>query len=546
MISYTNRGLSFLLKLFKRKGSVFPHAIVVALPNSAITAVLICLVHKMNYMQGLAERDSILKDNAIWNGFSFLVGFLIVFRTSQAYNRFWDGCTSTHRMKTYWFSACSAILSFTKYSNVDAAKIQDFKELLVRMFSMLHAVACAELEDSLGKDVGNIAAFKYHLIDVEGIDEETLNTIKSCPAKTELMFHWIEQLTVENIHTGILSIPAPILSRSFQELSSGLVEFYDAMKISQVPFPFPYAQVCDSLLLLHWCLVPMVACSWVHEIWWGAIFSFVQVFFLWSLTFIAVELENPFGMDENDLNSELMQEESNAQILMLLQPSTQRTPRLSTTGSSSRSSSVESVHQRAGSFHEIWRRIDGVSSTPTPRFDRATFYKALESLDGQEKDRAVMKIRESQIHCASRDTLSIPDEHCCSWEPLSSLHSMQSAASSHDGTTGRRPSRSSVGSIVRHQQVKSRDMTASEPTHYKGWRTFSLPVSVNCKGSEISSREVAAGRKLPIDGMAHGEEAPPVVLLGSTSIDSLIASKSHPESVAEDMEFDSAGVSTTC
>ena len=29
-------------------------------------------------------------------GFSFVVGFLLVFRTSQSYARFWDGATKVH------------------------------------------------------------------------------------------------------------------------------------------------------------------------------------------------------------------------------------------------------------------------------------------------------------------------------------------------------------------------------------------------------------------------------------------------------------------
>merc|ERR1719149_279004 len=108
-----------------------------------------------------------------------------------------------------------------------------------------------------------------------------------------------------------------------------MVEFHDAMKISYIPFPFPYAQVCDSLLILHWLVVPFVVSQWVTNPVWATIFGFVQVFILWALNFIAVELENPFGMDANDLDGHNMQMESNEHLLLLLQPSTERTPTLS-------------------------------------------------------------------------------------------------------------------------------------------------------------------------------------------------------------------------
>ena len=59
---------------------------------------------------------------------------------------------------------------------------------------------------------------------------------------------WMQTLMVEHHVNGVLSIPAPILSRSFQELSNGMVAFHDAIKLSCIPFPFPYAQTRDGHL----------------------------------------------------------------------------------------------------------------------------------------------------------------------------------------------------------------------------------------------------------------------------------------------------------
>merc|ERR1719469_447712 len=91
-------------------------------------------------------EEGILRETQAWSGFSFLVGFLIVFRTSQAYARFWEGCTASHQMRAEWFDACSSIVSFTKYSKVSPLIIRNFKEVLIRLTSMLHAAALAELE----------------------------------------------------------------------------------------------------------------------------------------------------------------------------------------------------------------------------------------------------------------------------------------------------------------------------------------------------------------------------------------------------------------
>jgi len=285
-----------------------------------------------------------MSESQAWSGFSFLVGFLIVFRTSQAYGRFWEGCTASHQMRAEWFDACSSLISFCKASCAPPETIHTFKSLLVRLTSMLHAAALGALEEGdlnefggedfhepLGGGSVKRSADTYPLFKGNGdeyMDEESIRTIRNCDCRVELIFEWIQQLVVENIETGVLSIPPPILSRSFQELANGMVAFHDAMKISHIPFPFPYAQSCDLLLVFHWVLVPFVTSQWVSNPFWAAIFTFVQVFILWSLNLIAIQIDNPFGHDANDINADEMQDEINRHLQMLLEPTTDRTPRL--------------------------------------------------------------------------------------------------------------------------------------------------------------------------------------------------------------------------
>jgi len=275
------------------------------------------------------DEGGILNETQAWSGFSFLVGFLIVFRTSQAYNRFWEGCTASHQMRAEWFDACSSIVSFTKYSKADARTVRRFKELLIRLTSMLHAAALAELERGEKQCANDLWAHKYDLIDPESIDSESLETIKGAQDRVELIFEWIQQLIVESIDTGVLSIPPPLLSRSFQELATGMVQFHNAMKIAYIPLPFPYAQTCDCLLIVHMMVVPVITSQWVTNWIWAFIFTLIQVLVLWSLNLVALEIENPFGQDANDMDGGRMQEEINRHLLLLLDPATERTPRLS-------------------------------------------------------------------------------------------------------------------------------------------------------------------------------------------------------------------------
>merc|ERR1712054_304733 len=52
---------------------------------------------------------------------------------------------------------------------------------------------------------------------------------------------------------------------------------------------------------------------------WTPFFTFVPLFAMFSINFVGVELENPFGDDDNDLPLNHFQYEMNACLLMLLQ-----------------------------------------------------------------------------------------------------------------------------------------------------------------------------------------------------------------------------------
>lgn len=332
MIEYNRRNtFRSLLSIFQLRGSVFPFAVRIALPCTILTGIFEWLSESnlISFVEPSPDDSKIMGESAVWSGFTSLVGFAVVFRTSIAYARFWDGASATHQMRAEWFDACSAIVAFCKHSKEDRKKVWKFKHLLIRLFSLLHALALADIEDSATGEISDIQAFKRDLIDVDGLDDESLLAVRDSDAKVQLAFQWIQQLIVENIQTGVLTIPPPILSRVFQELANGMVQFHEAVKVSTIPFPFPYSQTCDALLAFHWVLTPVINAQWVNSIVWSMIFTFVQVMVLWSLNSIAVEIENPFGHDPNDLDQAAMQVEMNRQLLLLIRPQAMRTPSLS-------------------------------------------------------------------------------------------------------------------------------------------------------------------------------------------------------------------------
>jgi len=121
---------------------------------------------------------------------------------------------------------------------------------------------------------------------------------------------------------GIIAIPPPILSRVYQTISRGYVNLLNTKKITDTKFPFPYVQLITALLFLHMVLTPLVISATIPHFIWGPMMAFVPTFGAHALNFIAIELEDPFGEDDNDLPLHHFQAEMNNCLLMLLHPNT--------------------------------------------------------------------------------------------------------------------------------------------------------------------------------------------------------------------------------
>jgi len=254
-------------------------------------------------------------------------------------------------MRVEWFNASSSLVAFCRCSKTNQAKVSDFIHVVIRLFSILHAVALADIEDSVSERFEDIEAFRFELIDIDGLDLNTLRALKNSDCRVELVFQWIQQVIVEGIETQVLTVAPPILSRAWQDLIQGMSAFQEAIKISTIPFPFPYAQTCDCILILHWMVTPFIFSTWVSTWWWAAIFTFLQVFVLWALNFIALEIEHPFGMDANDLDGKHMQAEMNRHLKLLVDPVVTQLPTLSR-------DAVRNLNENPPrSLHDVWVKL---------------------------------------------------------------------------------------------------------------------------------------------------------------------------------------------
>ena len=245
--------------------------------------------------------------------------------------RFWEGTTLVYKMTGHLNDMTHVVMGFSRYGKADKEKVDTFNHTFVRLVSLLHAVILAELE---GDDLGTASkALEYELLDVQGLCSRTLTHIRRVSAVHRdhlpiMVFQWMHNLIVDNMTTEVLSIPAPLLTRVFGAMTESMLNYHEARKYADTPFPFPYTAGIEIVLSVHFILTPLFVALWTRSPFALCLFTFVLLFPMWLLHLVPNEMENPFVPDYNGLNTKELQEELNKVLAALLSDSFSHCPEL--------------------------------------------------------------------------------------------------------------------------------------------------------------------------------------------------------------------------
>jgi len=314
MIYYDSHSTRTMLQI---KGSLLPQALRV----SGILAILAFVVKTLELEGLITFPEGLMKDAGLYSGFQFTLAFLLVFRTAQSYNRFWDSAVQINSMSCQWYQAASSLCKFVEMSEASAEEVLVFKHRVVRLFSMLGATgmsALAVMEDE-----------KFGIVNIEAFDHSCLDFLvgrEDDAHRPWVVYQWIQALIVQNLHNGLLNIPAPVLTRVFQQLEKGMVDYSQVLLIMTIPFPFPYTQICWMLVRVNMIVSPFVMCLWTDFPWVAALFTLVTTGCIHTLSLIATEIENPLGDDVNDLPCHQYHADFNDHLVLLLQDGTLKPP----------------------------------------------------------------------------------------------------------------------------------------------------------------------------------------------------------------------------
>jgi len=340
MIEY-NPGAWGIYFAFSLKGSVFPKSFTVAGP----CAIICFILHKTlrNYTDYFVEEPVISSvGTSVLAGFTSILGFLIVFRSQQAYARWWEGGTLLQQIRGEWFNAYSSLLAFTNPAPEMETEVSMFEQKLIRFFSLLFASALDQ--------VSTMDNAVFEIIKLDGFEPENLEALTSTNDRCEVVLQWIQKMIVQAHSEDIIHIAPPILARVYNQLGNGIVGLNNARKITEFPIPFPLAQMVTFMLAVHWAMTLAACLVYVESIFNASFICFIVSFSFWTINFISLELEMPFGDDANDLPLEEMQQDFNRSLSDLLLPCVKHPPKFEAQGDSAklRTSKVELFAYIAG------------------------------------------------------------------------------------------------------------------------------------------------------------------------------------------------------
>jgi hypothetical protein len=177
----------------------------------------------------------------VWGGFVTLLTFLVVFRVNMANSRYEQATSAVHLMGRDWLNACSSIVALSRRSTIPDFKKLKFQNLMIRLFSILNAVALGEIEiegevqiEGEDTDVDRVRAYLLEVIDCASIDNDSMMLLLNTSERADLVFSWIYQCIVESVDDILLNAPPPWISRAFADLEAGMSKFRVAIEMAQV------------------------------------------------------------------------------------------------------------------------------------------------------------------------------------------------------------------------------------------------------------------------------------------------------------------------
>ena len=296
-------------------------------------------------------------------------GFLLVFRSQLAYQRWWEGRTQLALMQAKWSDCAAQAVLFDDMDGEVPIESEVYRFRIIHLFSLLHAVSIqslrgensdlglVEADDELAAPVVENREYRSRaqsvatttqkiflqtdrerdaatvelevLMGITDDERHFLWEIQANPVDgrqpgkepVDQVFRivaWIMREVGRRQREGGLKVPPPVLSRLYQVLSDGHNGFMQAKKVAFTPFPLPYAQLVLLFLFVLMISGPVVIVAYVNSTFLAGCLSFLATTASFALNEVGRELEHPFGHEPNDLPLSELHYDFNVRLVSLL------------------------------------------------------------------------------------------------------------------------------------------------------------------------------------------------------------------------------------
>ncbi len=286
MIRYkTHSWLDIVLSV---KGTVVPRVAVRTLLCVAVAAVGMVLKDR-----GIADLHIPIVVHSITG---VALGLLLVFRTNASYDRYWEG----RKLVEGVVDRCRDLARQTRSFVVEPGARRKAGSYIVTLFAAVRRHLRHEHEFSEVADL---------------LSEDEMSRLAETEAPPLEVSRWLTDLYVVECDDGRLSEHR---LRSIENNIGALVDLWGgAERILETPVPFAYAHHI-KLFLTFFCLtVPLALMESLG--WFATVGAGVVAFGMFGIDEIGVEIEDPFGYDDNDLPLDEIGEKLRREIIQTVE-----------------------------------------------------------------------------------------------------------------------------------------------------------------------------------------------------------------------------------
>jgi ion channel-forming bestrophin family protein len=245
---------------------------------------------KLRYFPESTMVNSLM---GVYSLVGFVLSLLLVFRTNTAYDRWWEG-------RKKW-----------------GELVNNTRNFAIKVASMTHNL---ETNRFFSRMIPNYAiAMKEHLRDgviLSELDltEEELLELEAISHKPSYIAKWMYSKLDQMKTEGKLT------QEEFLSMDTNLKTFSDIIgaceRIKNTPLPYSYSNFMKKFIFIYVSTMPL---AFVNAFGYFSVLITVFVFYiLVSLEILAEEIEDPFGLDPNDLPTDELSQKIKDNIKELL------------------------------------------------------------------------------------------------------------------------------------------------------------------------------------------------------------------------------------